>query len=48
VASSNPVTGSCPGTAVLADTNSAVPSGGGLINSFSSQGSQTLALLKAV
>ena len=34
---SNPITGSCPGTAVLADTNYAVPSGGGFINSFSFQ-----------
>ena len=34
---SSPITGSCPGTAVLADTNYAVPSGGGFVNSFSFQ-----------
>jgi hypothetical protein len=34
---SGPLTGPCPGTAVLADTNYVVPPGGGFINSFSFQ-----------
>ena len=33
----NPITGPCLGTAVLADLNYAVPAGGGFINSFSFQ-----------